>query len=159
MNELLDRYRRHCVQHGLSLREGARAGDILDFERTTNLKLPADHLQFLRHVDGMAHGEMDPLNYIRLWPTGELSRLSIELPEYSRTIANPDRAIVLADHLYWSLGYVAWLTDEAVPSTSVFLVGDGAPILIADSFQTFLSLFLENSERLLPRIPRAPDAL
>ena len=154
MGDLCVRFARRLREQGLAVREGATAAEIRDFESKHGVQLPLDMMHFFCHTDGMRDDDLDLVNYIRFWPIGELRTLVDELPEYSRRVDNPQGAYVFADHLYWSLGFVVWLAPELVPAAPVFLVGDGPPVRVAESFAEFLKMYIEDAPGLLSVEPR-----
>jgi hypothetical protein len=157
MGELCAQFTRRLREHGLAVREAASPAAIQEFESKYGVQLPLDMMHFFHHTNGMLEDELDPVSHVRVWPVEELRSLSEELPDYSRQLENPERAYVFADHLYWSLGYVVWLSPTLVHETPVFLVGDGPPVKVAESFAEFLNMYVDEPSRLLPPKEVAKD--
>jgi hypothetical protein len=135
----------------MTIRSGAANETLAAFESRFGVQLPMDMMHFYCHTDGMADDELDANSRIKIWPLNRVNTLAAELPEYSRNVEKADQAFVFADHLFWSLGYVVWLSQDLVAATPVFLVGDEPPILVAHSFSTFLCMYLNELPGILPK--------
>jgi len=147
-----DRLRRYIIGHGLTLSAPVADPETRSFEARCGLALPRELLQFYGCVNGMAPGEMDPRNLIRLWPVKEMTPVDAGLAD-SDGVRFSSEKVLLADYHYWALAYAVRISGIA--GSTVTVVGEGHELEVAQSFEEFIEMILQNDSGLFPdRGPR-----
>lgn len=150
-HELWDRLRATWRAGRLTVRPGASVAEVEDFERTHGVLLPSDVRDYFLAVDGM-EDEMDhSLN--RFWPLAMLKPVSHVLDgNDANRLLYPDYFVFL-DH---SISAFLWCVrvsrqqHQPRPATGeVYLLERSAAPPVAESFQRFMRMYLDDPESIL----------
>lgn len=139
--------KRYWQESRVAIRPGISNAALAEHERRLGIALPPEVARYFRDVDGM-----DPhsygLNEIRLWPLEECHLLSDGRHD-------DVSYLVFADFLIASHEYAIEISRAPYP---VVIVAEHMPAdLVADSFETFIRCYVNDSGQLL--IKRAPSRL
>jgi hypothetical protein len=127
------------------LRLPASEEQILAFEERWRVRMPDAFRALLRASDGMEEGCWDE-QQIRFWPLEELRPVSDASTDGDlEAFAG---YFMFADYMISSHEYAIRMSIGS--KNDVVLVGGGAPIEIAASFEEFLALYVESPTRLFP---------
>jgi hypothetical protein len=130
------------------------------FEKEHSVQLPADMRGYFGIVNGMrpgSPGDQDPQGF-SFWPLERVRWVPEELADRSpQTVSFPgsEQFYVFADYLDWSWAYAIRLSPGA-SRTEVVIIGKDQPELVAESFSTFVDLYLGDSPRLYESPPLSP---
>jgi hypothetical protein len=134
-NRLLDGLVNKWTTERVPYLPAASPSEIREFESRFNLRMPSEVAQYFGKVGGMAPEACDR-DYIRFWPLGEVSPAASHLGGARGTFSD---FFVFADFSLWTHAYA---TNMRSPDGLVAIVGGEAPMIIADSFAEFISLYI-----------------
>lgn len=141
--------------------DGARPGapcpqqEMKSFETKYSVVLPPDVRAYLCAANGMtgeAQSDQDREGF-SFWAL-ERWRPTVEEPGAVEGLLNDDPLrglFTFADYMTWSWAYAVRLDSRQSDHGSVFLVGDGPPYVVAETFSEFFDKYVARSEVLLKR--------
>jgi hypothetical protein len=144
----------HWRADGLFIRPGASEAHIRAFEKKYQVVMPPDLRAYFLCVDGMTMvlSDGEDKEGFCFWPLSRVKSATEELVRLEGLPPYNDQAMrdyfVFADYLQWSWAYAIYLLSGASPQNPVVLIGKEHPIKIADSFTSFVDLYLIDSPKL-----------
>lgn len=137
------RLKMHWSSQGINLNPPASETALTRFESRYTVSLPNDFCDYLLHVNGMAPEATDN-ELIRFWSIEEIKPLSEETPQYAAEsyLVNATGFFVFADYSMWAHAYAIRLSSGPLEPNSIVVIGANKPILIADSFLSFVQSYL-----------------
>jgi hypothetical protein len=130
----------------IDLNIGLSSNEINLWEVNNKAILPDDMKAFFLEINGMTLNSCDK-DLIRFWSLGELKPLKTLSSELavSSYISRPDTIYIFADYTIMSHFYAIRLTaSEQKDCNEIYVIGYSKPLLVANSFTTFLKLYLND---------------
>ena len=139
----------HWSSLGVKINAGVSEMELNDFEQKYGVVLPRDFRDYLKHVNGMPHDEVDD-GMIRFWTLQEIEPLTQGAPEYCRGtyVQNPETLFLFADYSIWAHAYAIRLGKTALEANEVIIIGGELPKPISDSFSSFVRDYLRSIDLL-----------
>jgi len=139
----------HWRRQGLPIAKGCHPESLDEFESRNHVILPKSMRDYFRVANGMRDTHSQDRRGFSFWPLSQVIPVEEEVERHTpflRHFPGDDEFFVFADYLDWSWGYAIRLK----PGTSdrVVLFGKESPELVAESFEEFVGLYVEDGRAL-----------
>jgi hypothetical protein len=138
---------------GLSTAGGATEEQIQSFERQYQLRVCREFRTYLSIVNGILETDNCDSNIFSFWPLSRLKQVREECPDIEGAKGH-ESYFVFADYMIWSWAYAINLDSVHLKAGEVVLLGGNRQQRIAESFEEFIRLYIEDS-RYIYAVPLA----